>query len=310
MKTKRMPPPAIKPVALAPDDGVFELTGAPPLWIWVHTCFTPACACRSALVLATDEGRERLLERGAAVREAWNAGVNYKKVARSLDGLCAFALDIDSADISLLDDEAYDAVMYPGIAAVAARIDGEVLESIGQLFLRGKGRPDPERVVRLASEITVNGWRPGEMLAWRDMRLDVRNDYYKLDEHVYEAEEMYCPSPECACGEVVVYFSSCDVSSGVLSPGSVMVKSSGAPDMRPIHADDLNRLTRLWAAFTRRHPRYPAHFARRYPLIKAVGAKIGSTTVSTPLVLPAKVGRNDACPCGSGKKYKKCCGMN
>jgi preprotein translocase subunit SecA len=23
-----------------------------------------------------------------------------------------------------------------------------------------------------------------------------------------------------------------------------------------------------------------------------------------------RVGRNDACPCGSGKKYKKCCGAN
>ena len=23
-----------------------------------------------------------------------------------------------------------------------------------------------------------------------------------------------------------------------------------------------------------------------------------------------KVGRNDPCPCGSGKKYKKCCGTN
>jgi uncharacterized protein YecA (UPF0149 family) len=23
----------------------------------------------------------------------------------------------------------------------------------------------------------------------------------------------------------------------------------------------------------------------------------------------AKVGRNDNCPCGSGKKYKKCCGQ-
>ena len=22
---------------------------------------------------------------------------------------------------------------------------------------------------------------------------------------------------------------------------------------------------------------------------------------------PKKVGRNDPCPCGSGKKYKKCC---
>jgi len=23
-----------------------------------------------------------------------------------------------------------------------------------------------------------------------------------------------------------------------------------------------------------------------------------------------KIGRNDPCPCGSGKKYKKCCGAN
>ncbi|NLV89137.1 MAG: SEC-C domain-containing protein, partial [Tissierellia bacterium] len=22
-----------------------------------------------------------------------------------------------------------------------------------------------------------------------------------------------------------------------------------------------------------------------------------------------KIGRNDPCPCGSGKKYKKCCGQ-
>jgi len=27
-----------------------------------------------------------------------------------------------------------------------------------------------------------------------------------------------------------------------------------------------------------------------------------------PIVAAAKVGRNDPCPCGSGKKYKKCCG--
>jgi len=28
----------------------------------------------------------------------------------------------------------------------------------------------------------------------------------------------------------------------------------------------------------------------------------------TALTLPKKPGRNDSCPCGSGKKYKKCCG--
>ncbi|MBN9689441.1 MAG: DUF1186 domain-containing protein [Verrucomicrobia bacterium] len=30
--------------------------------------------------------------------------------------------------------------------------------------------------------------------------------------------------------------------------------------------------------------------------------------ISTPYIAPAAVGRNDPCPCGSGKKYKKCCG--
>ena len=33
--------------------------------------------------------------------------------------------------------------------------------------------------------------------------------------------------------------------------------------------------------------------------------------VVKPIVREApKVGRNDPCPCGSGKKYKKCCGVN
>ena len=27
-----------------------------------------------------------------------------------------------------------------------------------------------------------------------------------------------------------------------------------------------------------------------------------------PVRREKKVGRNDPCPCGSGKKYKKCCG--
>ena len=34
--------------------------------------------------------------------------------------------------------------------------------------------------------------------------------------------------------------------------------------------------------------------------------KLSTTVVNTQ----PKVGRNDPCPCGSGKKYKKCCGAN
>ena len=31
---------------------------------------------------------------------------------------------------------------------------------------------------------------------------------------------------------------------------------------------------------------------------------------SGTIVKGKKIGRNDPCPCGSGKKYKKCCGAN
>ena len=38
------------------------------------------------------------------------------------------------------------------------------------------------------------------------------------------------------------------------------------------------------------------------------GADDGSAAVQTVVRTGQKVGRNDPCPCGSGKKYKKCCG--
>lgn len=43
---------------------------------------------------------------------------------------------------------------------------------------------------------------------------------------------------------------------------------------------------------------------------KAGTAMGKSAPVKQPKVNDAKVGRNDPCPCGSGKKYKNCCGKN
>ncbi|MDD1450860.1 SEC-C metal-binding domain-containing protein [Sphingomonas sp. H160509] len=37
---------------------------------------------------------------------------------------------------------------------------------------------------------------------------------------------------------------------------------------------------------------------------QSAGASSGTPVVTTP----TKIGRNDPCPCGSGKKSKRCCG--
>ncbi len=49
----------------------------------------------------------------------------------------------------------------------------------------------------------------------------------------------------------------------------------------------------------------------REQVAKPIEASHGDETVKKPKKREAdKVGRNDPCPCGSGKKYKKCCGLN
>jgi preprotein translocase subunit SecA len=38
-------------------------------------------------------------------------------------------------------------------------------------------------------------------------------------------------------------------------------------------------------------------------------AQAATREVTAPRHVSDKVGRNDPCPCGSGKKYKRCCGV-
>ena len=65
-------------------------------------------------------------------------------------------------------------------------------------------------------------------------------------------------------------------------------------------------LLRLWAAYQKRYgSELLAAHARRFreeirPEIRRLAR--------TPRRRTAKVGRNEPCPCGSGKKYKRCCG--
>jgi preprotein translocase subunit SecA len=44
------------------------------------------------------------------------------------------------------------------------------------------------------------------------------------------------------------------------------------------------------------------------PIMASVSGEIAKKKIT--VVKADKVGRNDPCPCGSGKKYKACCGAN
>jgi uncharacterized protein YecA (UPF0149 family) len=45
---------------------------------------------------------------------------------------------------------------------------------------------------------------------------------------------------------------------------------------------------------------------QRNKIIKRVNKIIETKAPEIPVLKPPRVGRNELCPCGSGKKYKKC----
>ena len=51
-------------------------------------------------------------------------------------------------------------------------------------------------------------------------------------------------------------------------------------------------------------------FLEREQVAKPTYTNLDGENTARPVIKKKKVGRNDPCPCGSGKKYKNCCGKN
>ena len=70
-----------------------------------------------------------------------------------------------------------------------------------------------------------------------------------------------------------------------------------------IHADETGaEQTETTGGSAAPSPARPLRFEEPEPTLE------GAFIEQVPMVDPAKVGRNDPCPCGSGKKFKSCCG--
>jgi len=77
-----------------------------------------------------------------------------------------------------------------------------------------------------------------------------------------------------------------------------------ALDLLEAARKDSNR----WQTLPERSSAARVEFARMYhDLRREFGLDNGTTAVSQVVAQAPRVGRNDPCPCGSGKKYKKCC---
>jgi hypothetical protein len=282
------------------EHGLLQLSGEPSTWIWAFTCPEPKCACRTAVVLSAAD-YDLLRTRGRPIADAWLSGGDYARVAAGIEDVNAFAVDLDTRDVyPALGDGLLDLDADPSLKAVAERLDDDALDALARVWHLAKGLPVRPSPAEGGSKIEIEEWRAGDLVVWDETQPDLRSDTYVFGERIFDAFEHYCVEPDCACGEVVIDWL-VTRPRGAPHPGRVEFDAADA-HLRPDHERHRARLEELWAAFRKRHPRYRERFARRSAVMHALAGRI----IAAPR--RPKPGRNGACPCGSGKKYKKCCG--
>jgi len=190
---------------------------------------------------------------------------------------------------------------------------------------------------RRLKECTIDPSRRGELISWPEVTCD-EEDLQESDRQfgfffVYEGsdyliDDHYCLNPACDCRLVHIGFFE-----RIESPGN---KIHIRQRFRAAFTLDgqfekitlcekgqhgFERIARAW----REHlgERFET-FRERYEQIKAIGRRSMPSDVPAPRAIKvvkqgrrepldasstaARTGRNDPCPCGSGRKFKRCCG--
>lgn len=134
----------------------------------------------------------------------------------------------------------------------------------------------------------------------------------------FTIDEQYCVLPGCDCTESVIgvsSYSSEDAGPRMAAEPVVDFRvdwvrnrwrvAAGSRQLTPVE-EDLR--SRLLAA----NPDLLAELSRRHEIMRELyevseAAASRAERRSVPVRAPRHIGRNEPCPCGSGKKYKRCC---
>ncbi len=121
------------------------------------------------------------------------------------------------------------------------------------------------------------------------------------DGTLYLAHDQYCLEPKCTCDEVDVQF--INLSDDQQPRRSLGHVRSHIRRIRAAQIDGAPATRRLWSALLDQcgHACLRDRFSQMRKVARA-------RTVAPFQPSKPKVGRNAPCPCGSGKKYKRCCG--
>jgi hypothetical protein len=142
---------------------------------------------------------------------------------------------------------------------------------------------------------------------------------FTFEKAAWAADEQYCVQPRCGCTEIVLSFLQLKDATG---PRTTSLRD--VPALRYDYCSHTSRhlapgpsgtpaTGRLLAAIKTAYPSLDTRLELHHRIMQSLYARHYLAQIKQRLetllsVRREKIGRNDPCPCGSGKKFKKCCG--
>jgi hypothetical protein len=151
----------------------------------------------------------------------------------------------------------------------------------------------------------------GEMASYHEIFPYAREVWVRRGERRWLFDDQYCVQPDCACRAAVFSFYEEGSSRMRATPVLSIEYDLGSGDVRP-YGDPVAGAPSIGAMMEALRAGIPgfAEFVagRQKQLQHLYNRHIGHVPSSTVRRDVPKVERNDPCPCGTGKKHKKCCG--
>ncbi len=274
----------------------------------IYICANPSCNCTNVQLECIREGSSRA---GHKKRFCFWLDVEKRELFRGGDPMpsqeslafgAAVAAELGDADWLFLSDYLCDA------------------KERGLRRPTGKPGEFPEEVV--SGEVTMAGYA--------EIFPDANPIGFKFESADWLADDQYCINPRCRCREALLSFISLPAlkASGNIADGPAAFFDYKRSRFEAAHEPaDQPPLAQLFRALRQAQPDLNELLGRRHlemktPWREALHQKTGMEPEHTGFEIPsgspsptqarsaqsAKIGRNDPCMCGSGKKYKKCCG--
>jgi|GEM_PF-2697273 len=236
-------------------------------------------------------------------------------VAARPQGALRLRLDVLAADLAEPRSESSDADQRVA-EAIVNDLDEADWDRLQASFFSTKARAierlDPSGAVAPFDFDDIEG--NGAMVCFDEVFPYALQHHFELGDRQLTALEQVCVRPSCRCDEALVDIIDSGPD-GVDEVALTLVVDGRGRWSAPEAASQ--PLGRKWSAVRRallaKHPRYVEVVTKRRDLLRAVYLNSvrelrPELVAPEPVSSPTKVGRNAPCPCGSGRKYKRCCG--